>query len=346
MDKRVATLIKLAIGIGLIGVLVWRIPDPKGLLEQVASADLRLLILGTCSYAGAVAIGGLKWGKLLQASGINFSWSQLLSYQWLAEFFNNFLPTQAGGDVVRGYAVASDTQRTGAAAASVLVDRFIGLAVFVIGAALASLAMLVFGHPSGRAFGGEELLRMRLIAAGSSGASLALVCSVLFLLSYRLRNWVQSVLGALPLPQKTVPIWASLAEAFNDYRQHRLALLLVTLGSISIVLLTSINIWLIAWAIQPGGISLIDVIAINPIIVFVLLVFPFLPGGLGIRQATFAGTFVLLGFSEELGFAVGLIQQAIGYLVSLPGGIIWIRGRNTNDIQQVIPRPNDTHSVA
>lgn len=346
MNKQLVTFIKLGIGILLIAVLfLWFIEEPQKLLNEILNADKRLLILGTCAYSAAVAIGGLKWGKLLQASGIDFSWRRLLSYQWLAEFFNNFLPTQAGGDVVRGYALASDTQRRGVAAASVLLDRFVGLSVFMIGAAIASLGMLLFGHPSGRVFGSEELLSIRLIALGSAATSLGLLLAVALLLSQRLRVWVQRVLTALPLSQKSVPIWTSLGAAFHDYRAHGSALFWVTLGSISIVLLTSINIWLISEAIDPGSIGLVDVIAINPIIVFVLLIVPFIPGGLGVRQATFAGTFALLGFSWDLGFAVGLIQQAIGYLVSLPGGYIWVRGRNEAE-EIAVPSSNNRPSVA
>jgi hypothetical protein len=35
-----------------------------------------------------------------------------------------------------------------------------------------------------------------------------------------------------------------------------------------------------------------------------------------------------VGASSELGFATGLIQQVVGYAVSLPGLAIWIRGRS------------------
>jgi uncharacterized membrane protein YbhN (UPF0104 family) len=81
-------------------------------------------------------------------------------------------------------------------------------------------------------------------------------------------------------------------------------------------LLTSVNIWLISWALAPGSISLLEVLAINPIIVFALLVVPLSPGGLGVRQVSFAGLFFIMGAGAALGTAVGLLQQFIGYLVS------------------------------
>ncbi len=111
-----------------------------------------------------------------------------------------------------------------------------------------------------------------------------------------------------------------------------------------IVLLTSINIWLIAQAIQPDSISMLEVLTINPIIVFVGLVLPLSPGGLGVRQSAFAATFLLMGAGGELGLAVGLLQQFIGYLVSLPGGYWWMRGgarRASNQQQTVQPSPSD-----
>ncbi len=88
--------------------------------------------MGLC-YASAVALSGLKWGVLLRAAGIEVPVGRLLSYQWIAEFFNNFFPAQVGGDVMRGYELAADTHRAADAAASVLIDRFIGLFVFMSG---------------------------------------------------------------------------------------------------------------------------------------------------------------------------------------------------------------------
>jgi hypothetical protein len=135
-----------------------------------------------------------------------------------------------------------------------------------------------------------------------------------------------------------------LAEAFNVYRYQYRALLLSSLCSALIVLLTSINIWLITQAIEPGSVTMLEVLMVNPIIVFVTLALPFTPGGLGVRQSAFAAMYLLIGAGAALGFAVGLIQQFIGYVVSLPGGYLWVRGtaRRTHNAQRPIqPTPSD-----
>jgi glycosyltransferase 2 family protein len=272
-------------------------------------------------------VSGVKWGILLRAAGFVVPLPRLLQYQWIAEFFNNFLPAQVGGDVMRGYALASDTQRRADATASVLIDRFIGLMIFMLAAAVASISMLLFGQLRGVRLENEGLLFLRLAALGSSGVTLLLFFMLAALLSRSIKQWFEQLLIRLPLANRLLPIWQKLAIAFNVYRMRLDALLWTAVGSSLIVILTSINIWLIARAIRPNSISLWEVLAINPIIVFALVVVPLAPGGLGVRQLSFAGLFQLMGASATLGGTVGILQQLIGYVVSLPGGFFWLTQR-------------------
>jgi glycosyltransferase 2 family protein len=348
MKQSFWNLLKLAIGLGLLVYLYTLLEDPAGLWQQIVEADKWLLVAGACCYATAVALGGYKWGLLLESAGIQVSLGRLLAYQWVAEFFNNFLPAQVGGDVMRGIALASDTHRTADVAASVLIDRFIGLLVFMVAAALGSAAMLVWGRPDGLPFTPEQQVSVQLIALGSGGVSLLLLTLLVAILSRRLKLLVERMLNRLSFLRFALPIWTKLAEAFNVYRHEYRALLLTALCSALIVLLTSVNIWLIAEAIQPNSISMLEVLTINPIIVFVGLVLPLSPGGLGVRQSAFAATFLLMGAggelgAGELGLAVGLLQQFIGYLVSLPGGYWWVRGsaRRAANRHPVQPTPSD-----
>ena len=108
-------------------------------------------------------------------------------------------------------------------------------------------------------------------------------------------------------------------------------------GSALIVLLTSVQIWLLSWAVEPGAISFIDVLVINPIIVLLLVAVPLSPGGLGVRQGAFAIMFFLIGAGSDLGYVVGLMQQFVVYLVSLPGLLLWLRGQRRDADLSVEP---------
>jgi uncharacterized protein (TIRG00374 family) len=346
MKQRLWNLVKLAIGLALLIYLYTRLEDPQRLWQQIVEADKWLLLAGAICYCAAVALGGYKWGLLLEAAGIHVHLGRLLAYQWVAEFFNNFLPAQVGGDVMRGYALAHDTHRTADVAASVLIDRFIGLTVFMVAAAAGSVAMLIWGRPDGVGFTLEQRVTVQIIALGSVGLSILLLAMLVAVLSRRLKVLVERLLNRIPFLRFVLPIWTKLAEAFNVYRHKYRALLLTSLCSAIIVLLTSINIWLITYAIPPGGLSMLETLTINPIIVFIGLALPFSPGGLGVRQGAFAATFVLMGASEELGFIVGLLQQFIGYLVSLPGGYWWVRGGAQRAAVSVPSAPSDPKVVS
>lgn len=326
MKQWLWNLLKLVVGLGLLYFLYTRLQDPAALRQQVLAATPWQLLLAAGCYAGAVALSGVKWGVLLAAAGVQVTPRRLMVYQWLAEFFNNFLPAQVGGDLMRGITLAGDTQRRAIAAASVLIDRFIGLLVFMAAAAVGSWAMVLWGRPDGVPFTAEQTVTVRLIALGSGLFALALTVVLAAFLSRRLKTTVEWVLTRLPFSTRTIPIWQKLADAFHLYRRRADALLLTALGSLGIVILTSITIWLIAAAIQPGAITFLEVLTINPIIVFVALILPLSPGGLGVRQGAFAATFILMGAGGELGFAVGLLQQFVSYLISLPGGYLWVRG--------------------
>lgn len=285
-------------------------------------------------------MSGLKWGVLLHAAGVSVKRGRLLRFQWIAEFFNNFLPAQVGGDLMRGYELAADTHRVADAAASVLIDRIIGLLVFMSGAVVGSWIMLLYGRPDRVPFTDEQMVLLRVVAIGSALFTLALLGAILALLSRRLKLLVERLLNALPLANRTVPLWNKMGIAFNVYRDKYGALGWTALSSAAIVVLTSVNIWLISRAIEPGAITFLEVLVINPIIVFVGLMIPLSPGGLGVRQGAFAATFLLMGAGGDLGFAVGLLQQFIGYIVSLPGAFFWMRGHRSNVVS-----PSETQVV-
>ncbi|MFN8442142.1 MAG: lysylphosphatidylglycerol synthase transmembrane domain-containing protein [Caldilineaceae bacterium] len=331
MKNSLRTLLKALVTLGLIYWLFTKLEDPSKLWHQFVNANKGMLLIATICYTGAVATGAVKWGILLRSAGIELSLPQLLRYQWMAEFFNNFLPGAVGGDVVRGVSLASDTKRRADALTSVLIDRFIGLMVFTLAATFASISVLIWGHPNGTSFVGDQRLYMSVIAVGSALVTLALLTLIAVLLSRRLKEWLDTVLLRLPLLRRLSPHWQRLAVSLNVHRSSSGALIRSAFGSLIIVLLTSATLWLVAEAIQPGSVSFLEMLVVNPMIVFALIA-PLSPGGLGVRQVSLAYLFLLIGSSYDLGAAVGVVQQLLTYLVSIPGGVLWLLGRQKPDL--------------
>ena len=49
----------------------------------------------------SVIAGAWQWGRLLAALGIALGWRKLLELYWVGLFFNNLMPGNLGGDVVK-----------------------------------------------------------------------------------------------------------------------------------------------------------------------------------------------------------------------------------------------------
>lgn len=330
----ILNLLKIVVGLGLLYFLYSRLEDPAALWQQTLAANRWMLLLALLSHALAVALSASKWWLLLRAQKIPVPLSRLLAFQWMGIFFDNFVPAQVGGDVLRGYNLARDTQRKADAAASVLIDRFTGLTAFMLAAAISSTTILLTGGLPAPASSQElaflRFIDLRLIAIGSSGVAAALLTSLALLMSRRTKVVVERILARLPLGNRVLPVWQKLAAAINAYRHAYPAMVVAGLVSFLIVVVTSVTIWLLANALTPGSINFVQVLVINPLIAF-LSVIPLSPGGLGVRQVAFAALFVSVGVAAELGFLVGLLQQVITYLVSLPGLVLWVRGQRKTE---------------
>ena len=100
--------------------MAWRRGDPLG--------QLCLPGPGPALYAGAVTCGGLKWHILLRAQGDRRPFLACCGYTFVGVFFNNFLPANVGGDVMRGLRPGSRHRPGGGVRRVVVVDRSGGAA--------------------------------------------------------------------------------------------------------------------------------------------------------------------------------------------------------------------------
>src|SRR5205809_5988211 len=96
-----------------------------------------LWIVGALAlYFLVVAIASWRWRILLVAQHLYLSFRTLFASYLVATFFNNFLPSNIGGDVIRIRDTAKAAGSKTLAATIVLVDRGIGLLGLVFVAAV------------------------------------------------------------------------------------------------------------------------------------------------------------------------------------------------------------------
>lgn len=314
MRDKLLNILKIAISIGLIVFLFQRVPA-REVGQAISQASIWLLVLAQALYFLAIGTGTFKWWVLLRAQDIHVPYLDLLGIMFVGLFFGNFLPTNVGGDLVRGFDLARYTSRAAEAAISVVVDRVVGLIAFMsvaVGSAL--VAVYATGQVS---LGG-------VVTAAVVGL-MVLVASFALMLSRRLRKQAEK-LFAWSLLAPFAPLYGRLSGALTAYR-HSLRSLAVAYGiSVAVLMISNLVNFAIAEALG-GGIPLLYIFLFNPLIAFVLLV-PISVGGLGVNQSAYVFFYGLVGITATVIFPVSLVMQSVIYVASLPGGLLWLRKRS------------------
>ncbi len=311
MRDKLIFLAKLAVSAILIALIFSKV-DLETLRGKLANANLAYLALAAVLYFAAIVVNCAKWSVLLRAQVTGVPFSALLRYTFIGVFFNSMLPANIGGDVVRGYELSTYTDSKLDAAASVIVDRLVGLLAFVTSAVVAAAILVSATHRPD----------LEVIAVAAMVALLALMFTMALLFSRRLRARVAMAFGWSFL-KPMAPIYGRLADAFGAYRFRYKTLLLAFAIGLGGLMLTNLVNYAISEALG-GGMPLLMIALFNPIIALVLLI-PISVGGIGLNQNAYVILYGLAGVPHDHALAVSLVMQALILLSGLPGAVLWLR---------------------
>jgi len=134
--KYLNPLLKIGVSVGL---LAWVLPR-IGLAEiwhEIQSVHLGWLGLAFPLCVLGTALRAYRWQALLLGLGLQMPTGRLIKLYFVGTFFNTFLPSGFGGDMVRVLELARDSRRAHEATGTVLVDRLTGILVLLAMALLA-----------------------------------------------------------------------------------------------------------------------------------------------------------------------------------------------------------------
>jgi hypothetical protein len=222
-------------------------------------------------------------------------------------FFNNFLPTGIGGDLVRIYDTTKYTKKGIASLTSIFMERFTGLIV------LASIAMiaLVLSHRIG-------LSRdVTIIVIG-----LFLICFVLTAILFNKGIFIRCNLIFKKLRLKYLyNKIAQIHQSIYSYSESRGALRKTIVMSFAFQILSIIVGYIISLALNLHIPPLYFFLFI-PVISVVTMI-PVSLNGIGIREASYIYFFTKVGTSGAEAFSMSLLTCALLVFTSLIGGAIY-----------------------
>lgn len=323
---------RIAISAALIVILASRLDSAK-IARALADIHWDWIVFSLVTFAASLVLGNLQWVMLLNLQGIRIPFRRALSFYFVGAFFNNFLPANIGGDVVRIYDVYKDSGRPDQAIAATVTDRLVGMMTLAVLAMPAGLYAAIRYADLGleRDFGLTSLAIVLAFVA-------ILIVAFLVLFSRRLARGLRDLARPL-LIRGLHDRFKRVYESFYIYSRSGRALWSVLALSLLVQALRTVVHYQVARAMGLPIPPIYFFLFVPVIAIFIAL--PISIGGLGVREGLGIYLFrkAVPAVSSEQAFMMGLLAYLVGVVVSLAGGVIYFaRGlapaRIAEDLEQ------------
>jgi len=299
--------LRISISIILL-IFLFKQVDNKTLLVTIKKADISLLCLAFLFLFLSNTLCLFRWRMLLKAAEIHLSLKRIIISFAGGVFFNLFLPSTIGGDLVRSIDLSIHTGKPQEVVATVLLDRLSGY----IGLVLVALIALLCGA-------GLIQDKIVFIAIGIITAVLITILLVFF------NSFIYSKINKLlhsPTAGKLKSSLKNLHREIHLFRQHKNIVIKSLLLSLIIQILGPLTAYLTALSLGLK-INLIYFLIFIPIIGAVTLL-PISLGGLGLRDAMTIFFFAKIGVGRDLAFAISLLSFLFILIYGSIGGLIYV----------------------
>jgi uncharacterized protein (TIRG00374 family) len=306
-----ARLLRILVAVGLTAYIVWQ-ANPA----LVAREATRLRVGWVAAAVALVlldrALMAYRWMVLLVAltPGSRPPFRDVLRVFFISTFVGSFLPS-VGGDVYRAYSLSRLRVSGVESAASVVMDRALGVLSMVLVAVIA-LALA------------RDMLDVPGVAATVVIAALGCVVGAAGIYSNRAATLARAVVGYVP-GRKARYLAEGLIDSIRRYANHHGEVTSVLLSSIVVQGLRVLQAYCLGQALGIQ-VPLTTYFVFIPLIVLVMQV-PITVSGLGVSQAMFDLLFTRVGVPSSQAVALSILFVALAVVGNLPGAFLYATGR-------------------
>lgn len=345
-------LLQYALGLGLLGVIVYMYWSPKPgktnyneqaltlLAGSLADVHIRtekstpglgdlifrpinywILTAACLVWTVSLLITIYRWYVLVRAQELPFTLRNALRLGLVGYFFNSFLPGGVGGDIFKAVVLAREQSRRTVAVATIVVDRVLGL--WTLGWVVAISGFFFWMTDNPTLVENESLktiVRITALIVIVSGA----IFILMGMLSEKHSDSIASKLEKFP------KIGGSLAELWRAgvmYRRKLKALgyafLLTVVGHFGWVLIFYLCVTSFP-DVKAAAFS--EHMLIVPVGMTAQALFP-MPGGVGGGEAAYGWLYTLVGLPATGGILGCLVQRIIAAGIGVIGYLIYARMR-------------------
>jgi glycosyltransferase 2 family protein len=313
VKKSVLLAVKLAVSLALLAYLL-STSDLGALARRVRAGDAAYFGLAMVLYGALLVLSIWRWRLLLQAQGYHAPIGHLSASYLVATFFNNFLPSNIGGDVIRVRDGSRLTGSTTTSLAVVAIDRILGLGALY----LLALGAYIAGGPSVRGFAGAIPILVVM------GGVFLVLAYVFFMPGTARRLMVASGLSSFHWARER---FEKVQAAVHVYRQEMAAVWLAFFASAALQSLIVCYYFSVARALHIP-LPLAACFVMVPLCSLLQTV-PISFNGWGLRESVYIVYFSQIGLPRDSALAFSLVGAGLIVLLSLSGAVVWTSRSST-----------------
>lgn len=295
MDPKIKRYLKLILRVGISGSLIlWIIiqQDFTKIISNVVQFSPFILICAVFILIFGTMISSIRWQTILSIPEKHVPLKSLMILYLKGYFYNNFLPTQMGGDLYKSIAVGNKIKDQSTALFSVFMDRFGGLLIL--------LSLSLFGIASTQGMMGIFIgVLLFVIGLGLYFPVLNLVSKkIKFLVNFKLAS---EMLVKNPKKAGLILFYSFLVQVFSFFLVY--------------VLFLGMGI----------NLSIKEIVLYLPLTALATLIPSF--NGFGTQEVAYATLFAQSGVSPEISITVSVLIHVVRLTMSLIGGILILLGK-------------------
>ncbi len=307
--QRIWLIVRILISLSLLAYILTAKTSLRDIGRTLSGIDPFWLAAALSLHVIGLVVSAYRWQILARAQGDVVPLGFLVRSYLVGTFFNNFLPTRFGGDVVRIWDGSRYSESLVKSSAIVVVERVSGLVILFAFALTASLFRL------------DMARRLPVIWVSLLAGLAGLAAAGIFLSPPAGR-----LLSRLPEGG-----WAGrLMSKVRGFREvvvgygRRPGPMLLAIGWAFVLQVNVIVYYVIIGHALGLRLPILDYFIFIPIVLLVQTL-PLTIGGLGLRESAYLAVFRFYGVPPETSVSFSLVADvAVGLVVGLVGGIVYI----------------------
>ncbi len=278
------------------------------LFDTLRNADLQLLFAAFLLGVLINMVSAFKWYLLTRSQSLGAGYWRIFAYYLVGQFYNMFLPTSVGGDLIRSYELGRFTGRQADSLASVFVERYTGVITLLFVAMVAVLSQLARFN--------QQFI---LFTLGAFVLGLGVIAWLVFdqRLYHVVRDFTQTRFAASKgLFLKLDRLLASI----DAYKNKPVTIAVAFLNSLLFYFVAVLNVLICAWVFSPE-VLFVDILIATPIIMLIMNL-PISLGNIGLMEVGYVSVLALLGYGAELALAIMVLMRLKSVFDAALGGLL------------------------